>query len=389
MTFDPVAIADALEPETKREIVDLARRIARERIEPRALEIAHSHEYPQDVFDLFKESGFFSLLYPREWGGLGADLRTYCDLVEVIATTCSTSASLLISQVFGGLPILVAGDDDQREAYLPKIAAGEFRCAMAMTEPTGGSDPAGIRTLARRTDGGFVLNGQKCFISLANLADVITVYAKLEPGRSTRTIQGFLIPQGTPGMRVGRLEEKMAVPAIPTCELFLEDCFVSESAVLGQPGTGFHLAMEVFERVRPIIAARSVGIAQGAFNAAVAHLGEREAFGRPLAANQGLQFMVADMATSIEAARGLVKRACEAIDDGEPAAGRYAAMAKLFATEAAMRVTTDAVQLFGGYGFLADYPVAHRMREAKLGQIVEGTSEIQKIVIARSFLGES
>jgi alkylation response protein AidB-like acyl-CoA dehydrogenase len=383
-----IANGDALDAESKREFVELARRMARERIEPRALEIAHSHQYPEDVFALFKESGFFSLLYPEQWGGLGGDLQTYCDVVEAIATVCSTSASLLIAQVFGGLPILAAGTDEQRAKYIPPIAEGRFRCAMAMTEPSGGSDPAGIRTRATRTASGFVLNGQKCFISLANVADVITVYAKLEPGRSTRTIQGFLVPQGTPGLVIGRLESKMAVPAIPTCEVYLEDCAVPDSAVLGEPGTGFRLAMQVFEKVRPIIGARAVGIAQGAFDAAVTHIGEREAFGQPLAANQGLQFMVADMATQIEAARGLVRRACEATLTDDPQSGRYAAMAKLFATDTAMRVTTDAVQMLGGYGLFTDYPVAHRMREAKLGQIVEGTSEIQRIVIARSYLGK-
>jgi alkylation response protein AidB-like acyl-CoA dehydrogenase len=378
-----------LDAETRREIIELAKSIARKDIAPRALEIAHSHEYPQEIFEVFRDCGLFALFFPSKWGGLDADLQTCCDVVEAIATVCNTSASLLIAQAFGGLPILVAGNDEQRQEYLPGIASGQLRCAMAMTEPIAGSDPAGIRTLARKTADGYVLNGQKCFITLANIADVITVYAKLEPGRSTSRIQGFLVPGGTQGLRIGRLEEKMGATAIATCEVFLEDCFVPDSAVMGAPGTGFRVAMQVFERVRPIIGARSVGIAQGAFDVAVAHIQERHAFEQPLAAKQGLQFMVAEMATAIEASRGLVRRACEAIDGNDPLAGRYAAMAKLFATDSAMRVTTDAVQLLGGYGFLTDYPTAHRMREAKLGQIVEGTSEIQKVVIARSYLGDA
>jgi alkylation response protein AidB-like acyl-CoA dehydrogenase len=368
------------------DIVSLARRLAQERIAPRALEIAHGDVYPEDVFALLRDHGFFGLLYPTTYAGLGAGLQTVCDVVEAIAEVCNTSSSLLISQVFGGLPILIAGDDEQRARYIPDIAAGSIRCAMAMTEPDAGSDPAGIRTLARRDGDDFVLDGRKCFISMANLADVITVYAKLEPGRSTRNIQGFLIAKETPGLRVGRIERKMGSNALPTCEVILEGCRVPASARLGQPGSGFRLAMQVFERVRPIIAARAVGLAQGAFDVAAAYLQEREAFGSPLAALQGLQFMVADMATGIEASRGLVRRACEAVAAGDPQAGRYCAMAKLFATDTAMRVTTDCVQLLGGYGYLSDHPVEHRMREAKLSQIVEGTNQIQRVVIARSFL---
>jgi alkylation response protein AidB-like acyl-CoA dehydrogenase len=248
---------------------------------------------------------------------------------------------------------------------------------MALTEPGAGSDVAGIGTVARRVDGGYVLNGRKCFITLASVADVITIYAKREPGRSTSTIQGFVVPRGTAGLIVGRAEDKMASGALPSCEVILEDCLVPDDAVLGSPGSGFRVAMSVFERARPVIGARAVGLARGAMEAAVDYVKNREAFGRPLSDQQGIQFMVADMATQIEAARALVHRACRAVDEDDPLAPRYCAMAKYFA-----------VQLFGGYGYMRDYPVEHRYREAKLGQIVEGTNQIQRMVVGRSMFGQ-
>jgi alkylation response protein AidB-like acyl-CoA dehydrogenase len=242
--------------------------------------------------------------------------------------------------------------------------------------------------VARRVEGGYVLDGRKVFITLASVADVITVYAKREPGRSTSTIQGFVVPRGTPGLIVGRAEDKMASCALPSCEVMLDDCFVPDDAVLGGPGSGFRVAMNVFERARPIIGARAVGLARGAMEAAVDYVKNREAFGRPLSDQQAIQFMVADMATQIEAARALVHRACRAVDEDDPVAPRYCAMAKYFATDVAVAVTADAVQLFGGYGYMRDYPVEHRYREAKLGQIVEGTNQIQRMVVGRSIFGQ-
>jgi alkylation response protein AidB-like acyl-CoA dehydrogenase len=294
---------------------------------------------------------------------------------------------MVILQLQGMLPILISGDDEIRARYVPDLVAGRIRPAMALTEPDAGSDVAGIKTVARRDGDEYVINGRKAFITGAKLADVLTVYTKVKAGRSTATIQGFVIPAGTKGLTVGRTEEKMASSALPTSELILDDCRVPAAWALGEPGAGFRSAMRVMEHVRPLIAARGVGLARGALEAAVGYMQERHAFGSPLAALQGLQFKVADMAMGVEASRGLVERACRAIDAGDPDANRLCAMAKCFATDNAMAVTTEAVQIFGGYGVMKDYPVEHRMREAKISQIVDGTNEIQRLVIARSVLG--
>ena len=370
------------------DLIAATRQLARERIAPIALDLANTHEWPEHLFQLLRDHGYFGLYYPAEYGGVGLNLHSFSEIIEELAAVSNTAASVVLGQHQAGLSILAAGTVKQRAQWLPALAAGEIKGAMAMTEPSAGSDVAGIRTVARRVDGGFVLNGRKVFITLASVAHVVTVYAKTQPGRSTSTIQGFIVPRDAPGLNVGRAEDKMAGGALPSCEVVLEDCFVPDNAVLGSPGSGFRTAMSVFERARPIIGARAVGLARGAMEAAVDYVKNREAFGRPLSDQQGIQFMIADMATQIEAARALVHRACRAVDDSDPLAPRYCAMAKYFATDAAVAVTTDAVQLFGGYGYMRDYPVEHRYREAKLGQIVEGTNQIQRLVVGRSILGQ-
>lgn len=366
-----------------------ARKLAEDKVAPRALEIGNTHDYPEDLFQLLRDTGYFGLWVPEQWGGLGLDLWTVCRVVEELACVSNTLASIVIGQLQGTLPILITGSEEIKARYVPDLVAGRIRPAMALTEPDAGSDVAGLTTIARRDGDDFVITGRKAFITNASIADVITVYTKVKPGRSTSTIQGFVIPAGTPGMTVGRTEEKMGSTALPTSELILEDCRIPAAYALGAPGEGFRSAMRVLEHVRPLIAARAVGLAKGAFDAAVAYVCEREAFGDRLAVLQGLQFKIADMATSIEASRGLVERACRALDAGDPDANRYCAMAKYFATDTAMSVTTEAVQLFGGYGVMADYPVEHRMREAKVSQIVDGTNEIQRVVVARSLLGSA
>ena len=373
--------------DSEEEYVRYARELARTRISARALEYANTHEYPEELFELLRSAGFFGLYHSPEWGGLGLRLRTVCQVVEELARVSSTAASMVIGQVQGSLPITIAGSPEIQQRYLPRLVRGEIRPAMALTEPEAGSDVANLSTRAVADGDDFRLTGLKCFITNVAVADIVTVFAKLESGRSTRTIQGFVVPKGTPGMTVGRMEEKMASGALPTSELVFDDCVVPAANRLGEPGSGFRAAMQVLEHVRPIIAARAVGLAQGALDDAVAYLRGRRAFGRPLAENPALQVMVADMTIAVEAARGLVLRACQAIAENDDDAGRYCAMAKAYATDMAMSVTTDAVQLFGGYGVMRDYPVEHRMREAKIGQIVDGTNQIQRLIIARSVLG--
>jgi alkylation response protein AidB-like acyl-CoA dehydrogenase len=384
-----MTVPEALTEEERTDLIAATRRLGRERLAPIALELANAHEWQEHLFELLRDHGYFGLYYPREYGGLGLSLRTFSETIEELAAVSNTAASMVVGQHQAGLSIMAAGSPEQRSRWLPALAAGEIKGAMAMTEPGAGSDVAGIRTVAREVEGGFALNGRKCFITLANVADMITIYAKRSPGRSTSTIQGFIVPADTPGLIVGRAEEKMAGGALPSCEVILEDCFVPKTSVLGSPGSGFRVAMSVFERARPIIGARAVGLARGAMEAAVDYVKSREAFGKPLSDLQGLQFMVADMATQIEAARALVHRACQAVDENDPLAPRYCAMAKYFATDMSVAVTTNAVQLFGGYGYMRDYPVEHRFREAKVGQIVEGTNQIQRLIVGRSILGQA
>jgi alkylation response protein AidB-like acyl-CoA dehydrogenase len=375
-----------MSPEERAAFVQAARTLAMEKVAPHALELANTHEYPTELFELLRDAGYFGLWIEPRWGGLGLDLRTLSSIIEELACVSNTLASLVIGQLQGTLPILITGSDEVRDRYVPDLVAGRIRPAMALTEPDAGSDVAGIKTIATRDGDHFVLNGRKAFITGAAVADVITVYAKTRPGRSTSTIQGFLVPADTPGLLLGRTEEKMASSALPTSEVILEDCRVPRDLALGEPGSGFRSAMQVLEHVRPLIAARSVGLARGAFESATSYIGQREAFGAPLASLQALQFKLADMAMGIEAARGLVERACRALDEGDPAANRYCAMAKCFASDTAMAVTIDAVQMFGGYGVMKDYPVEARMREAKIAQIVDGTNEVQRLVIGRSLL---
>jgi alkylation response protein AidB-like acyl-CoA dehydrogenase len=386
MTATPVT--GTLTEAERSDLIAATRRFARERLSPMALELANAHEWSEELFELLRGHGYFGLYYPGAYGGLGLSLCAFSEIVEEMAAVSNTAASLVVGQHQAGLAIMAAGSAEQRARWLPALAAGQIKGAMAMTEPNAGSDVAGIRTTARQVGGGYVLNGRKSFITLASVADVITVYAKREPGRSTSTIQGFVVPRDSPGLVVGRAEEKMASGALPSCEVMLEDCFVPEQSVLGSPGSGFRVAMSVFERARPIIGARAVGLARGALEAAIDYVRNREAFGGPLSDQQGIQFMVADMATQLEAARALVRRACQAVDEDDPLAPRYCAMAKYFATDVSVAVTADAVQLFGGYGYMRDYPVEHRFREAKLGQIVEGTNQIQRMIVGRSLFGQ-
>jgi alkylation response protein AidB-like acyl-CoA dehydrogenase len=371
----------------QRLLVETVRRLGRDKLLPRALEVANTHEYPWDYWEALKKADLLGIYYPAEWGGGDCGLTTLALVVEELARVSNTAASMVIGQVFGGIPLIELGTDSQKSAYLSRLAAGETLVAMAMTEPGAGSDAAGIESRAVHVGDHYVINGEKCFISNANLAEVVLVYAKTEPSLGAKGISGFLIARDTPGFTITRIEDKMGANAIPTCALSFKDCRIPESQRLGPENAGFTIAMRAFGKVRPVIGARAVGLAQGAFEAVIVHARERRTFGKALGGHQAIAFMIADMATRIEAARNLVYRACEAVESGDPDYERYCAMAKLFATDMAMSVTTDAVQIFGGYGYMRDFPVEHRMREAKVGQIVEGANQIQRLVIARSILG--
>jgi alkylation response protein AidB-like acyl-CoA dehydrogenase len=289
---------------------------------------------------------------------------------------------------------LLAGTEEQKEKYLPTLASGERICAFALTEPNAGSDAGSIRTWARREGDMYLLSGQKCFITNGGIADVYTVFASTDPGRGLKGLSAFIVEKDYPGFSIGKKEKKMGVRGSPTTELIFEDCPVPAANLLGKEGDGFKIAMMTLDRTRPVIGAQAVGIAQGALDYAVNYTRERVQFGRPVASFQGLQFMMADMATRVEAARQLVYRAAFFIENAAALGAstgeisRLSSMSKLFASDVAMQVTVDAVQLLGGYGYMREYPLERMMRDAKITQIYEGTNQIQRLVIARSLLEE-
>lgn len=381
--------------ETHREIREHARGVARQFVAPRAHDIDASGEFPQDIREIFMEQGLFGLPFAEEHGGTGTGSLALIMAIEEISKVCATSGLLLAVQELGSLPIKLAGTDEQQAQWLPKLASGEQLAAYGLTEPGSGSDSAGMRTSAVRDGDEWVLNGGKRFITNAGVADVYVVFAKTEQDIGHKGISAFIVPADAPGFSVGKYEKKMGIKGSTTGELFFDDCRIPAANILGEPGTGFRLAMQVLDRSRPGVAAQGLGIAGGAIEYAGKYLLEREQFGKPIAHQQGLQWMLADMETRTCAARELLYRVGHMIDTDDTATPvakatltRYSAMAKLICTDVAMDVTTDAVQLLGGYGYVQEYPVERMMRDAKITQIYEGTNQVQRLVIARNLLEE-
>ena len=375
----------------QREIRDLVRTLARERIAPRAAEIDKSAEFPWDLVDLFREHELFGLPFDEEYGGTGTGALMVLVAVEEISKVCGTTGLILAVQELGSLGLKLAGSDEQRERYLPRLASGEWLPAYALTEPGSGSDSAAMRTVARRKGGEYVLNGSKRFITNAGVAQLYTVFAKTDPERGHAGISAFVVEADAPGFEVGRIEPKMGIKGSTTGEIFFTDCRVPADNLLGLEGEGFAIAMRILDRSRPGVAAQGLGLAQGATDYALEYAKTREAFGRPIADHQLVAGMLAEMETKCEAARGLLYKCGQLIDDGVdgPELTKVSAMTKLYCTDVAMEVTTDAVQVLGGYGYMQEYPVERMMRDAKITQIYEGTNEIQRLVIAREMLKEN
>ncbi|TAK29636.1 MAG: acyl-CoA dehydrogenase [Chloroflexota bacterium] len=363
-------------------ILQTVKKAAAEKIAPRAAEIDELDTFPADLFDLFRELGLFGLPVPEEYGGVGARTILFCKVIEEIAAVSLSAANILTQQTFGIQFLLTAGNEEQKKRFLPGLASGELHGAGAITEPEAGSDQEPMRTTALVDGDQYVLNGNKCFITWANIADVMTVFAKTQPELGRRGISAILFERGTPGMRIGRLEKKMGLRGSPTAEVVFENCRVPRSNLLGAEGDGFKIAMKSLNHGRLAIAALAIGLAQGALDYAWSYAKNRVQFGHAVSEFQGLRFLVAERATEIEAARSLAYRAGMEYDVKGPALPKLAAMTKLFATDVAMRVTVDAVQLLGGYGYTREYPVERMMRDAKILQIVEGTNQIQKVVIS-------
>lgn len=367
-------------------ILDLLVRVAREKIEPMAAAVDREERFPEESYRLLKELGLIGCHLPEQYGGGGLRLLVFCRILEEIAKKCANSANILSQQDFAAAPILLAGTAQQKQRHLPALARGEKLAAFALTEPNAGSDVSSIETRAELQGESFVINGSKQFITWGNMADVITVFCKTNPSRGHKGISAILAEKGTPGLSVGRLEKKLGMNASPTAQLIFEDCRVPRENLLGQIDHGFTLAMKCLERGRVGVAAMAVGLAQGAIDFAARYARERKQFGKSIAEFQAIQFIFADMATAVEASRQLLYRACEEGDRGGPDANRLSAMAKLLASDSAMEVTTNALQVLGGYGYLKDFPLERMFRDAKVMQIVEGTNQIQRLIIGREVL---
>jgi alkylation response protein AidB-like acyl-CoA dehydrogenase len=368
---------------------DAVRVLADERIAPRAAEIDKTAEFPQDVRTLLATHDILALPFEERYGGIGGELLSLCLAIEQISRVCATSGLILAVQELGALPIILAGSDEQRERWLPGLAAGRQLIAFALTEAEAGSDVASTRTQAVRDGDSYVIDGSKRFISHGSVADLITVFAVTEPEAPRhRRLSCFVIEVPTDGFSVPRIEHKMGIRGSPTAELAFNGVRVPAANLIGAEGDGFGIAMRTFERSRPGIAAQAVGIAQGALEVATRYAGERRQFGQRIGDLQMVGAMLADMDAATEAARQLLYKACVEIDAGSPDAGRWAAMCKLVAGDTAMRVTTDAVQVLGGYGYIDEFPVERMMRDAKITQLYEGTQQVQRLVIARALLGK-
>jgi alkylation response protein AidB-like acyl-CoA dehydrogenase len=380
---------DGLTPE-QREIRDLVRTLARERIAPRAAEIDNSAEYPWDIVELFRENGIFGTIASEEHGGIGASALSTLITIEEVAKACATSALIVAGQELGALPFKLAGTEEQKRRFLPGLASGETLGAYALTEPEAGSDAAAMRTEARREGDAYVLHGSKRFITNAGVAGLYVVFAKTDPGAGHAGITAFAVEAGAPGLELGRIEPKLGIKGSTTGELFFRECRVPAANRIGEEGQGFRIAMRVLDRTRPGIAAQALGIAEGATDYALEYARTRKTFGQPIAKHQLVAGMLADMEVRCEAGRGLLYRVGALIDSGAdgPELSKLAAIAKVFCSDAAMAVTTDAVQVLGGYGYMHEYPVERMMRDAKITQIYEGTNQIQRLVIAREMLRE-
>lgn len=362
-------------------------RLAQERIKPRAIEIDEQAEYPMDILHLLSEYGYIGANMPEEYGGLGLDLLSFCLIVEEISRVCASSSQVAVVQELGSLPIIIGGNDALKKRFLLDLANGKKIAAYALTEPDAGSDVKSLKTRAERDGDSYILNGQKMFISNGGVADVYSVFAQTAKG-----ITAFVVEKDTPGFVVGKLEKKMGIKGSPTAQLYFDHCRIPIENRIGDEGDGWMIAMKTFDKSRPTVAAQALGIAQGAYDLALEYVQEREQFGKNISSFQSIQFMLADMATQIEAARGLVYKAASKVNEltatgKNPELTQASSMAKMFAADVAMKVTTDAVQLLGGYGFIQEYHVERMMRDAKITQIYEGTNQIQRVIIARTILG--
>jgi len=373
-------------PEELEQFRKLVRKIAEDRIEPRAAEIDATDEFPHDIHSLLVENELMAVGYPEEFGGGGGGSLTMAVMVEEISRVSAGVAIIPLVSRLGAIPVMLAGSEDQKRELFGGISRGEHMMSYCLTEPNSGSDAGSMTTRFARTNDGYRINGTKRFITGAGVSDRYTVFATRDPELRSRGISAFLVHRDDSGVTFGKEERKMGIHGSPTREVYLEDTQVPGDRMIGEEGTGFRTAMRTLDYSRPTIAAQALGIAQGAFDVAARYATGREQFRRKISEFQGIQFLLADMAMEIEAARLLVYKAASLVDAQDPAMSYFAGIAKAYASDTAMKVTTDAVQVLGGYGYMKDHPVERYFRDAKITQIYEGTNQIQRLVIARHVL---
>jgi alkylation response protein AidB-like acyl-CoA dehydrogenase len=369
------------------ELRAVVRELADERVAPRAAEIDATSEFPWDLKELLAKQDLLGIAFPARFGGTELDNISQAIVVEEIARADATTSLIVLVQKLGALPIMVAGTEEQQARYFPRLASGEWIAAFGLTEAGAGSDVAGIRMRARRDGDDYLLSGSKRFITHGSIANLVTIFAVTDPEAGGRKgLSAFIVETDSPGFSAPRVEHKMGIRGSPTAELHFDDVRVPLANRLGEEGEGFSVAMATLDRSRLSIAAQAVGIAQGALDFAVGYAAQRQQFGERLADMQGIQFMLADMASGVEAARQLTYAAAAAVDANAPDLAYWTSSAKLIAGDTAMRVTTDAVQVLGGYGYVTEYPVERMMRDAKITQLYEGTQQIQRMIVARQLL---
>lgn len=370
------------------EIMNLIDEFGKERIVPVRAELDEKGIFPADLLNELAQMDLMGLYIPEEYGGFGASQLGFCVAVETMSKYCIGVSVSYAANALGADPILIGASDEQKKKYLPQLASGEKWAAFGLTEPNAGSDVANIQTTAVKKGDKYILNGTKQWITNGGEADIYTVFAVTNKAKGARGVSCFIVEKDTPGFSFGKKEDKLGIRASATRELIFEDCEVPAENLIGREGMGFLLAMKTFDISRPGIAAQGVGLAQGALDEAVRYAKVREQFGKPIIANQGLQWMLAEMSTKVETARAITYAACRTIDAGIKDVSKVSAMCKYYAGDIAMSVTTDAVQVLGGYGFMKEYPVEKMMRDAKILQIYEGTNQIQRDIVGAALIKE-
>ena len=373
-------------PEEHVALREAIRALSEKEIEPHAADVDENSRFPQEALDALVASGFNAIHVPEEYDGQGADSVAACIVIEEVARVCASSSLIPAVNKLGTMGLILNGSDELKQQVLPSIASGEAMASYALSEREAGSDAAGMKTRARRDGDNWVLNGTKCWITNGGKSSWYTVMAVTDPEKKANGISAFMVHKDDPGFTVGPLEKKLGIKGSPTAELYFEDCTIPADRIIGDEGTGFKTALQTLDHTRPTIGAQAVGIAQGALDKAIEYVKDRKQFGQSISKFQGVEFMIADMAMKVEAARLMVYTSAARAERGEKNLGFISSASKCFASDVAMEVTTDAVQLFGGAGYTRDFPVERMMRDAKITQIYEGTNQIQRMVMARQLL---